>query len=193
MTPPAVRPTGRERRFDDEEIIVSKTDRKGVMTYVNDVFVRVSAYSADELMGKPHNLIRHPDMPGGVFRLLWENLAAGREMFAFINNLAKDGCHYWVLAHVTPSRDHQGNPCGYHSNRRTPDPAAVREVSRIYAQMRSMESGLPGPAAAKVSQEWLGRVLSDNGQSYDEFVWQLIGQSAHPTESRVATPVMAGA
>jgi hypothetical protein len=114
-------------------------------------------------------------------------------MFAVINNLAKDGCHYWVLAHVTPSRDVQGNLCGYHSNRRTPDPSAVREATRIYTQMRSMEVGLPGPAAAKVSQEWLGRMLTDNGQSYEQFVWQLIGQSARPTETRAMTPVMAGA
>ena len=87
-------PTGRERRFDDDELLVSKTDPKGRITYANDVFVRVSGYALPEIIGQPHNLIRHPQMPRGVFRLLWDSISRGEELFAFINNLAKNGDHY---------------------------------------------------------------------------------------------------
>src|ERR687897_472191 len=86
----SVRPTGVERTFSPDELIVSKTDPRGVITYANDVFLRVSGYAMDEVIGQPHNLIRHPDMPRAVFQLLWETLAAGRELFAYINNLASD-------------------------------------------------------------------------------------------------------
>lgn len=94
-------PTGQARTFAPDELIVSKTDPKGRITYANDVFLRVSGYELDEVIGQPHNIIRHPEMPRAVFRLLWRQLAAGQEVFAFINNLAKNGDHYWVLAHVT--------------------------------------------------------------------------------------------
>ena len=99
----AIRPTGEERTFGADELIVSKTDPRGVITYANDVFLRVSGYDMDEVVGRPHNLIRHPDMPRAVFQLLWDTLTERRELFAYINNLASDGAHYWVLAHVTPS------------------------------------------------------------------------------------------
>ncbi len=99
-----MRPTGVERAFGPEEIIVSKTDPKGVVTYANDVFVRVSGYAEDEIVGAPHNLIRHPAMPRAVFRLMWDVIPTGQELFAYVLNLAADGGHYWVLAHVTATR-----------------------------------------------------------------------------------------
>lgn len=98
-------PTGAIREFGTEEIIVSKTDVKGIINYTNEVFSRVSGYSREELMGSPHSLIRHPDMPGGVFRYLWQTIESGREVFALVKNLCKNGDAYWVLAHVTPSYD----------------------------------------------------------------------------------------
>ena len=97
--------TGVERFFDKDEIIVSKTDLKGRMTYCNDVFLRIAGYTEQELLGQPHSIIRHPDMPRCVFKLLWDTIGAGKEIFAYVINRAKNGDHYWVLAHVTPSRD----------------------------------------------------------------------------------------
>src|SRR5262245_21896843 len=116
MRPPHIQPTGQERFFGADEIIVSKTDLRGHLTYANDVFLRVSAFAEDEVVGKPHNLIRHPDMPRCVFKLLWETISGGDELFAYIVNLAQDGAHYWVLAHVTPSVGLDGRVVGYHSN-----------------------------------------------------------------------------
>ena len=113
-------PTGAERHLHDEELIVTKTDTQGRLTYANDVFLRFSALTEDEAIGQPHNIIRHPDMPGGVFAVLWERVQAGQEIFAYVKNLAHDGVAYWVFAHVTPTYDVNGSITGYHSMRRAP-------------------------------------------------------------------------
>ena len=90
----AIRPTGVENLLGEEELIVSKTDLKGRITYANDIFLRMAKYSYAELMGAPHSLIRHPDMPRCVFKLLWDTLQSRQEIFAYVVNLAKDGSHY---------------------------------------------------------------------------------------------------
>lgn len=179
MVSPTVVPTGVARTFADDELIVSKTDARGVITYANDVFVRVSGYTEPEVIGKPHNLVRHPDSPRGLFKLLWDGIGAGREVFAYINNLAKNGDHYWVLAHVSPSMDSRGQIVGYHSNRRVPAADAVAEVSGLYTQMRSAErSHSNAKDAAAASLAVATRVLAERGQSYDEYIWELINRSS---------------
>jgi PAS domain S-box-containing protein len=174
----AVQPTGQERTFHADELIVSKTDPRGVITYANDVFERVSAYPRDELIGRPHNLIRHPDMPKVVFQLLWDTLAAGRELFAYVNNLAADGAHYWVLAHITPSYGPDGTVIGYHSNRRSPARAAVEQVEPIYARLAAEEKAQPtGKAAVEASARLFDQLLSEQGQTYEDFVWSIINRT----------------
>lgn len=174
MRTSTVLPTGLERRFDVEDIIVTKTDPRGVITYANDVFLCISAYRREQVIGRPHNIIRHPDMPRCIFKLLWDTLGAGREIFAYIVNLAGDGAHYWVLAHVTPSYDRSGRVIGYHSNRRAPDPAAVRGVVPVYAQLREVEQRYQVPAdGLAASTELLHGLLADRGLTYDEFAWDL--------------------
>jgi len=113
--------TGKERFFDDSEIIVSKTDTGGRITYANDVFLRVAGYNEGEVLNKPHSLIRHPDMPRCVFKLLWDTIQAKSEVFAYVVNMCKNGDHYWVFAHVTPSYDTTGKVVNYHSSRRVPE------------------------------------------------------------------------
>lgn len=168
------RPTGVERSFGPDEIIVTKTDLQGRITYANEVFLRVSALDDAQAMGKPHNLIRHPDMPRGIFRLLWDRLQARQELFAYVLNMATDGAHYWVFAHVTPSVGSTGATIGYHSNRRLPSRAAVAAIQPLYRQMLSVESGAgsANEAAARGSQV-LADTLAERGQTYDEFVWTL--------------------
>lgn len=170
-------PTGVARTFGHEEIIVSKTDLRGRITYANDVFLRVSAYAEHEVVGRPHSLIRHPDMPRGLFQLLWETIQGGQEIFAYINNLAADGAHYWVLAHVTPTFDAGGAVVGYHSNRRSPAPGAVARADRLYARMRAAEAGHRRAVdAAAASLAVLEDLLGD--QTYEELVWELVGEHA---------------
>jgi len=167
-------PTGREVFFGDEDIIVSKTDLKGRITYANDVFLEVAGYRASEVMGMPHSMIRHPDMPRCVFQLLWDTIQKGEEIFAYVVNSAKNGDHYWVLAHVTPTFDSNGEIIGYHSNRRVPDREAIEAIIPIYAHLRSIEErfGSKKEGIAAATEELLA-LLAKNGVSYGEFVFSL--------------------
>lgn len=170
----ATAPTGRERHFGDDEIIVSKTDARGIITYANEVFLRVAGYTEAEVLGQPHNLIRHPDMPMCVFKVLWDTISSGKEIFAYVVNQAKCGDHYWVLAHVTPTYDDSGKIIGYHSNRRTAHPEAVRTIEGIYRELRRVESAHSNSdAAMKAGIEHLMATLAGAGMSYDEFVFSL--------------------
>ena len=174
MRAPNVVPTGVERTFGDDEIIVSKTDAKGRLTYANSVFLRVSAYAEADVIGQPHSLIRHPEMPRTIFKLMWETIQSGREIFAYVNNLAADGAYYWVFAHVTPSFDSQGSIVGYHSNRRSPDRDAVRQIDALYAALRAEEATHSRPAdAMAASGALLTTELAARGMTYDEFVWSV--------------------
>lgn len=171
------RPTGVERTFGRNEIIVTKTDPRGVLTYANDVFLRISALTEAEAIGQPHNIIRHPEMPRAIFKLLWDTLRQRQEIFAYVLNLALDGAHYWVFAHVTPSFGPNGELVGYHSNRRQPSDAAVRAVRRLYERIRAEEGRHTSkPAAVEAGWQALQREL--NGRTYDEFIWALTTGSA---------------
>jgi len=169
-----VKPTGRESPFGEEELIVSKTDLKGRITYANDVFLRVAQFPLKEVIGAPHSLIRHPDMPRCVFKLLWDTIQAKKEIFAYVLNMARDGDHYWVFAHVTPTFDAQQNIVGYHSNRRKPFPAQVEKVKPLYAALLAEEnrhdSRKDGMARG---YEMLVGMLKEKGLDYDEFVFTI--------------------
>jgi PAS domain S-box-containing protein len=172
-----VAPTGEARTFAPDELIVSKTDLRGVITYANDVFLRISRYELDEVLGRPHNLIRHPEMPRAVFALLWQTLSKGRELFAYINNLASDGAHYWVLAHVTPSYSADGAVIGYHSNRRRPSPGAIRTVTPLYRRLVEEERRHPtAKAAVAASSRLLDELVAAEAGSYEEFIWSVIAR-----------------
>lgn len=166
--------TGVEREFPEDEIIVSKTDPKGRITYVNDVFSQVSGFAEEEVLGEPHSIIRHPDMPRCVFKLLWDTVAAGQEIFAYVNNCAKNGDHYWVLAHVTPTFDANNKIISYHSSRRSPRRDALNAVIPIYDQLIQIERDQPDrKVGMQRSFQAIVDLLEKNGVSYDEFVLSL--------------------
>lgn len=174
MRPTMVQPTGVERRFHEDELIVSKTDLKGVITYANQVFCRIAGYTEEELVGQPHNIVRHPDMPRCVFKLMWDIIQSGEEMFGYVLNLAKNGDHYWVFAHITPTFDKHGNMTGYHSNRRVPDPAAVASAEQVYGMLldeeRKFGDWREGMAA---SGKLLSSLLAKAGVPYEEWVFSI--------------------
>ncbi len=165
-------PTGREILWGEEEIIVSKTDLKGIILYANRTFVNVSRYTEGELLGQPHNIIRHPDMPRCVFKLLWDTLETGSEIFAYVKNMAKNGDHYWVFAHVTPTFGANGRIAGYHSNRRCPERKQVEIFEGIYAQLLAEEKRhadwREGMAAAGRA---LQAAVAERKMDYAEFVF----------------------
>jgi PAS domain S-box-containing protein len=170
----AVAPTGVERLLGADELIVSKTDPKGIITYANNVFLRISAYHEADVIGRPHNLIRHPDMPRCVFKLLWDTIAGGEEIFAYVVNLASDGAHYWVFAHVTPTFGPGRTITGYHSNRRAPHRTAVDQVGALYRRLRETEQQFTDSREGlAASGRQLAELLAQRGQTYDELVWAL--------------------
>lgn len=172
--PNKVPPTGVERSFDADEFIVTKTDPKGLITYANSVFLKVSALSLEEALGQPHNIVRHPEMPRGVYKLLWDTISRGQEVFAYVNNLAADGANYWVFAHITPTLNNSGKIIGYHSNRRKPSLSAISTIKPIYRQMKDAERNISNAnQAAEASLRLLTSQLRDEGQNYDSFVWDV--------------------
>jgi len=174
MSKKKIEPTGRESPFGEDEIIVSKTDLKGRITYANDVFLRVAGFTATEILGQPHSIIRHPDMPRCVFKLLWDTIEARGEIFAYVLNLAANGDHYWVFAHVTPSFDAAGNVIGYHSNRRKPEGSQVAKIAPIYRALREREErAADRKQGMQQSFDDLTAHLRAQGIPYDEFVFSL--------------------
>jgi PAS domain S-box-containing protein len=166
-------PTSVEKIMREDDFIVSKTNTKGLITYGNRTFIEFSGYSAQELMGANHNIIRHPDMPRAAFKLLWDTVSTGREFFAYVKNLAKDGSYYWVFANITPDFDANGKIVGYFSVRRKPKASAVQTLSDVYRLMVAEEQRVGGKAGMEASTALLLKILADKGVSYDELVLSL--------------------
>lgn len=171
MALPRPTPTAHERILAEEDFIVSKTDLKGTITYGNRIFIDISGYSEFELLGAPHNILRHPDMPKAVFKLLWDAIQAGREINAYVKNLAKDGSFYWVFANITPSFDGAGRIMGYYSVRRKPRASGIQAAAGLYqAMLRAEQQAGGGQNGMKASMDLLNRTLQEKGMGYDEFV-----------------------
>jgi PAS domain S-box-containing protein len=170
-----ITPTNDEVHFDKDEIIVSKTDTKGRILYANQTFCRVSGFDEAELLGQPHSLIRHPDMPRAVFKLLWDTLFDGKEIFAYVKNISKSGAFYWVFAHVTPSFDRSRNIVGFHSNRRVPNREAIQAaIAPLYAAILEEERRhRNGQDALAAGFSRVLEILGSKRMSYDEFIFSL--------------------
>ena len=172
--PPAVTPTGTERVLTADDVIISETDPKGVITHANDAFLRIAAYQESDLIGQPHNLVRHPDMPRCVFKLLWDTIRGGESISAYVVNLAGDGAHYWVLAEVTPKTAPDGAITGYRSERRAPGQEAVGAIAGLYAELvKTEQAGETPRAGLDASTAQLTGLLASRNQSYAEFIRSL--------------------
>ena len=165
--------TNTEVQLTDATLIVSKTDLKGRISYCNRIFIEFSGYTEQELLGAQHNIIRHPDMPRGVFKFLWDSIAAGTEVFAYVKNMSKDGSFYWVFANVTPDYDASGNIIGYLSVRRAPKRSAVQVVDGLYKLMLEAEQKAGPKDACDASLALLVSVLNEKGLSYEELIHAL--------------------
>jgi PAS domain S-box-containing protein len=159
-----------ERAFSIDELFFSTTDQRGFIQTGNEVFVRVSGYPSEELLGKPHNIIRHPHTPRVVFRLLWEYLQAGQPIVAYVKNRAKDGAHYWVLAAVRPIDG------GYLSVRLKPTSPLFTTVQGIYAELHLLEQEIEAAGGTRqeamdVSSVRLDEILHAAGmEDYQAFM-----------------------
>jgi len=164
----------------------STTDRKGAIRTGNDVFVRVSGYSRDELVGRPHNIIRHPEMPKVVFRLVWKHLLGGLPVAGFVKNMAKDGRYYWVVAYLTPI---QGEML---SIRFKPSSALLPVVEALYRELRrcerdAEESGQSREAAMDAAEQELRVALKQHGfESYDAFMRAMLHEELKCRDQQIA-------
>ena len=132
--------TQREYQFSGEETLLSTTDTASHIAYANAAFIRTSGFSTDELMGQPHNLVRHPDMPEEAFADMWHSLKDGQSWRALVKNRRKDGDHYWVCANAAPMR-RKGQVTGYLSVRTKPSRADIETAEKLYAQFKEGRAG----------------------------------------------------
>lgn len=155
-----------ELTFGENEIIVSKTDTKGRITYGNTLFMKLSGYKESEILGAPHNIIRHHEMPRIIFKLLWDTIKSGKEINAYVVNKSKNGDYYWVIANVTPSLDKNGKVVGYYSVRRKPTQQALSTIKSLYTKLLQAEKS----GGMQASEKMLNDLINENGGRYDQFI-----------------------
>lgn len=164
-------PNNKEIILDPEKTIMSKTDKRGVILYASDYFVKISGYSVTELMGKPHNIIRHPDMPKVIFELLWQSINAQQNMHAVIKNLSKDGSFYWVVTDfkidVNPETN---NIMSIIARRKAVPKHILKEIEALYANLLAIEKEVGLVASVK----YLSGFLDEKGMTYNDWVNNLV-------------------
>jgi len=161
-------PNNNEKKFSSDTLLVTKTDLKGRITYANRGFMEIVNMGESTLVGSSHNIIRHPDMPKIIFKLLWKYLQKGEEVHAYVKNLCSDGSYYWVFANITPSYDtsNQNKIIGYHSSRRVPTDDALDIIKPLYQKLLAVEKSNGLDASEKIIND----LLNEKGLSYDEFI-----------------------
>ncbi len=164
-------PIDEEIILDPFKTIMSKTDKKGIIEYANDYFMEISGYKEWELMGKPHNILRHPDMPKIVFKVLWDKLKIGEPTIAVVKNLAKDGRYYWVIADFISKVDIEGNVISHYARRKAIPEKVKEEISELYKTLLDIEKS-GGMAASEV---YLQAFLEDKGMTYEDLIYNAFG------------------
>jgi len=158
-----------EIKFSKKKFIVSKTDLKGKILFINKNFSEVSGYSEAELIGLQHNALRHPDMPKAIFFLVWQSLLAGNKISGVIKNLAKDGRYYWVISDFEAKRDSQGNIAALTAFRRAAPDDVVEEAEELYMTMLAIEK----KHGMEKSLAYLEGFLEEHHLTYNEFIENL--------------------
>lgn len=165
-------PVDEQIKLDKHKYIMSRTDTAGNIEFGNDYFFEISGYGANELMGRSHNIIRHPDMPKVIFKIMWERLKAGKNIFAVVKNMAKDGRYYWVTTKFEIKKhpvDH--SVVGYMAYRQAASPAVIRTMGSLYAELIEKEE----EGGIEASEKYLTDFLDAKKMTYDEFVDDVIG------------------
>jgi len=166
--------TDNEIKLSEKRYIVSKTDAKGIITYANDYFIEICGYSEKELLGQPHNIVRHPDMPKVAFKLMWDRIKQGKNFIAIVKNLAKDGSYYWVVTDFEPKVDPITNEIISHTAFRKAAPRkAIEAIEPIYATLLKIEK----EEGMEASEKFLRGFLEENKTTYDEFIDKTVGNS----------------
>jgi len=153
-----------------DKVLLSATDTRGIITYCNEDFVETCGYEEWELAGEPHNIIRHPDMPRVIFRLMWQRIQNGDNIIAIVKNLAKSGKYYWVMTDFVIKEDNQGNIVGYKAYRKAAPRKAIETIIPLYKKLRDIENAKGMDAA----EDYLIGYLDAFDTTYDDFIENLI-------------------
>lgn len=157
-----------------DDIIVSKTDCSSHITYGNQLFIDISGYPERELIGQPHNVIRHPDMPRAIFGLLWQTLKSEKEFLGLVKNRCKNGDFYWAFANITPSYDFRSSVVGYYSVRRKPPVSMIEILEPVYQYMLKLEQSSSDKAEGMShSKDYFWDEISKFGKDYDDALLSL--------------------
>ncbi|CAM4096844.1 PAS domain-containing protein [Campylobacter armoricus] len=159
----------KEKILEPDTLITSKTDLKGNIIYANDDFLKYAGYKMEEILYKPHNIVRHPDMPRTVFKCLWDFIQDGKEIFAFVKNKTKFDDYYWVFTNVTASFDEQGNIINYYSVRRKPKREAIPTIEQVYKNLLEVEQR----NGIKAGVDELMKIVNSYGMSYNQLILEL--------------------
>ena len=166
-------PIDKEVGWNKSQVVISETDVYGRITNVNDVFCNVCGYSPEEMIGQPHSIIRHPDMPKLVFKLLWDNLKVGNNFIGVIKNLAKSGEYYWVITDFEMRRDASGNITHYIGRRRSVPEAAIKDyLAPFYDSLLKMER----IGGVELSSRFFKNYLAKQGKDYVDFVISIMSE-----------------
>lgn len=176
----------KEVTWDKTKVIMSKTDAFGTIEYANEVFVDVCGYEDYELMGQPHSIIRHPDMPKVIFKVLWEKLKNGENFHAIVKNLAKSGRYYWVITDFEISKNEAGEIVNYFARRRSvPQEVITNHIEPLYKKLWQIEAA----SSIEYSEKYLNGFLEEKNKTYVQYILELIynqekieKQSNHKTE-----------
>ena len=167
-------PINREVVWDKTKTIISTTDKYGTITDVNQTFIDVSGYSADELLGKPHNIIRHPDMPKIIFKVTWDNILAGRNFHGIIKNLAKSGEYYWVVTDFEVGRNIMGEVVTIMARRRAvPQYVITDHIEPLYQTLLKLEK----IGGMELSNRYFKGFLEKQGKSYIEYIMDILDEN----------------
>ena len=141
--------TTQERKFPKGQKLISTTDTRGIITYCNDAFVQISGFTREELIGQPHNLVRHPEMPVAAFKTMWEYLQNGKPWMGLVKNRCKNGDYYWVHAYVTPISEN-GKVIGYESVRVAPNQQQIEHITKLYQQINAGSVAKNSPVLSEI-------------------------------------------
>ena len=167
-------PIDKEVGWNKSQVVISETDVYGRITNVNDVFCNVCGYSPEEMIGQPHSIIRHPDMPKLVFKLLWDNLKVGNNFIGVIKNLAKSGGYYWVITDFEMRRDATGNITHYIARRKSVPKAVIENyVAPLYETLLKLEK----VGGMELSSRFFKNYLAKQGKDYIDFIIDVMNEN----------------
>lgn len=181
-------PIDKEVSWDKTRIIMSKTDAKGYIEYANEAFIDVSGYEDYELMGEPQNIVRHPDMPKVVFKILWDNLKKGNNFHAIIKNMAKNGRYYWVMTDFEVTKNDKGMITNYFGRRKSvPTDVVFKHLEPLYKRLLQIEN----TTGVEASEKYLIGFLEERQQDYVGFVQSIMEEYERLNAPKVeAAPIV---